>query len=118
MASTESPIHVSVCADRGHTRFRQLVDWCGKDFDGLIIFDESELENPNLQAANHYAVWLHLGRGQVALLARGPTGSNSIPASCGTTCKCAPGVLASNRLLLPPSAVCVRGRPQGQEPGA
>lgn len=30
------------CTDRGHTRFKQLVDWCGKDFDGLIVFDESE----------------------------------------------------------------------------
>ncbi|PRW58205.1 strawberry notch-like [Chlorella sorokiniana] len=28
-------------SDRGHTRFRQLVDWCGPDFDGLIVFDES-----------------------------------------------------------------------------
>lgn len=28
--------------DRGLTRFKQLVEWCGKDFDGLIVFDESE----------------------------------------------------------------------------
>lgn len=26
---------------RGRSRYRQLVEWCGKDFDGLIIFDES-----------------------------------------------------------------------------
>ncbi|EFN59033.1 hypothetical protein CHLNCDRAFT_137726 [Chlorella variabilis] len=28
-------------SDRGHTRFKQLIEWCGKDFDGLIVFDES-----------------------------------------------------------------------------
>lgn len=29
-------------SDRGVTRFKQLVEWCeGKDFDGLIVFDES-----------------------------------------------------------------------------
>lgn len=25
----------------GATRLDQLVEWCGKDFDGLIVFDES-----------------------------------------------------------------------------
>lgn len=27
-------------AGRLNTRLKQLVDWCGKDFDGAIIFDE------------------------------------------------------------------------------
>jgi hypothetical protein len=33
-------------SDRGISRFKQLVDWCGKGFDGLIIFDESEFLFP------------------------------------------------------------------------
>ena len=28
-------------SDRGKSRFKQLVEWCGADFDGLIVFDES-----------------------------------------------------------------------------
>lgn len=28
-------------SDRGLSRYKQLVDWCGPDFDGLIVFDES-----------------------------------------------------------------------------
>lgn len=28
-------------SDRGLSRFKQLVEWCGPDFDGLIVFDES-----------------------------------------------------------------------------
>lgn len=28
-------------SDRGMSRFKQLVEWCGPEFDGLIIFDES-----------------------------------------------------------------------------
>ena len=28
-------------SDRGLSRYKQLVDWCGKEFDGLIVFDES-----------------------------------------------------------------------------
>jgi hypothetical protein len=28
-------------SDRGLSRFKQLVDWCGPDFDGLVVFDES-----------------------------------------------------------------------------
>lgn len=36
--------HCRCCAaDSGRTRFKQLVEWCGKDFDGLIVFDESKL---------------------------------------------------------------------------
>ncbi|GBG72349.1 hypothetical protein CBR_g11926 [Chara braunii] len=27
-------------SEKGHTRLRQLVNWCGPDFDGLIVFDE------------------------------------------------------------------------------
>ena len=27
-------------SDRGRTRMQQLVQWCGPEFDGLIIFDE------------------------------------------------------------------------------
>jgi superfamily II DNA or RNA helicase len=26
--------------DRINSRFQQLIQWCGKDFDGLIVFDE------------------------------------------------------------------------------
>ncbi|CAD7698075.1 unnamed protein product [Ostreobium quekettii] len=26
--------------DKGHTRLKQLLDWCGEGFDGLIVFDE------------------------------------------------------------------------------
>ena len=29
-------------SDRGLSRLRQLTEWCGPDFDGLIVFDESE----------------------------------------------------------------------------
>ncbi|GAB4817769.1 hypothetical protein N2152v2_004815 [Parachlorella kessleri] len=28
-------------SDRGRSRLKQLEEWCGKDFDGLIVFDES-----------------------------------------------------------------------------
>lgn len=36
--------HCPVCAaDSGRSRFKQLLEWCGQDFDGLVIFDESEL---------------------------------------------------------------------------
>jgi hypothetical protein len=26
-------------ADTGASRIQQLVDWCGRDFDGLVVFD-------------------------------------------------------------------------------
>lgn len=39
------PTLLNCVADSGRSRFKQLVEWCGKDFDGLIIFDESECSN-------------------------------------------------------------------------
>lgn len=36
---------------QGHSRLKQLVEWCGKDFDGLIVFDESECKNEEQGAA-------------------------------------------------------------------
>lgn len=27
-------------SDKGRSRLQQLVQWCGPDFDGLLVFDE------------------------------------------------------------------------------
>lgn len=32
---------LAAAADSGHTRLEQLVAWCGEDFEGLVVFDES-----------------------------------------------------------------------------
>lgn len=36
------PTQTRPATDTGRTRFRQLLEWCGPDFDGLLVFDESE----------------------------------------------------------------------------
>lgn len=109
-------ICVPMCADRGHTRFRQLVDWCGQDFDGLIIFDESELAmgNLNLQPASQP----HTIQAVAKLHGRIGAPASSQASRLCVVPTAAPSVPASNRLPLLPSALCLRGRPQGQEPGA
>ena len=100
------PSHVPV-ADRGQTRFKQLVDWCGQDFDGLIIFDESEL----LARLSATRCWHGRMMGVArSLFVAGPKGTSGLVPTLADAafdpCLCTPNVQATK-----PRTWCPRGAP-------
>ena len=38
--SSAAALRSVLAATQGFTRLDQLVEWCGSDFDGLVVFDE------------------------------------------------------------------------------
>ena len=45
---------------QGRSRLKQLEEWCGKDFDGLIVFDESESAACWCAAARCASTFVHV----------------------------------------------------------
>ena len=91
--------------DRGEklSRVRQIVEWLGSDFDGVIIFDESHaMQNAGGGKGE---------RGDVAAVAAGPCGL--APAACAA--ECARGLcLGDRRHHGPQSRLCPAARPLGR----